>query len=113
MATVEEIKIKGRAYRVFDAVNSIWKRISYWVAASDVEFEDGENLENKLPEMQSDLTDSISQVSNELDQAKTELNSTINTKINTVNSTMNSNYVKKTQLSFVLSGNDLYITKNY
>ena len=109
MATVEEIKIKGRAYRVFDAVNSIWKRISYWVAASDVEFEDGENLEDKMADVQSDLDDSIEQMNNNLNQTKTEINNSITTNMNNVNN----NYVKKTQLSFVLSGNDLYITKNY
>lgn len=109
MATVEEIKIKGRAYRVFDAVNSIWKRLSYWTAASDVEFEDGQNLEDKIDDVQSELTDSISQVSDSLDQTKTEINNSITNNMNNVNN----NYVKKSQLSFVLSGNDLYITKNY
>ena len=109
MATVEEIKIKSRAYRVFDAVNSIWKRVSYWTAASDVEFEDGQNLEDKLEDFRDDVDDSFDQANTNLNQAKAELNTTINNNMNTVSR----NYIKKTQLSFVLSGSDLYITKNY
>lgn len=48
MATVEEEKITGRKYRIWDAVNSIWKRVSYWTAASDVEFENGKNAEDEV-----------------------------------------------------------------
>ena len=48
MATVEEEKITGRKYRLWDAVNQIWKRISYWTAASDVEFDNGRNGEEEL-----------------------------------------------------------------
>ena len=87
MATVEEVKISGRAYRVWDAVNSIWKRVSYWTKASDVEFDDESNLEDKITSVNGNIT---------------QLSSDVNT-----------NYVGKTQLTFTLSGNDLYITKTY
>ena len=48
MATVEETIITGRKYRIWDAVNNIWKRVSYWTKASDVEFEDGLNGEDEI-----------------------------------------------------------------
>lgn len=48
MATVQETNIINRKYRIWDAVNNIWKRISYWTSASDVEFEDGMNAEDKI-----------------------------------------------------------------
>lgn len=105
MATIDEIKIKGRAYRIWDAVNSIWKRISYWTAASDVEFEDGLNLEEKVSEMENTIDDAVEEMNDNLNDTKAELNDQMNT--------IRSNYIRKTQLTFVLSGSDLYITKNY
>ena len=48
MATVDEVKVTGRKYRLWDAVNEIWKRVSYWTKASDVEFEDGLNGEDEI-----------------------------------------------------------------
>lgn len=94
MATVEEVKITGRKYRIWDAVNGIWKRISYWTKASDVEFEDGLNLEDKISDMNTEITQDIT---------------VVNQSINNLNSTK----IAKSQLTFVLSGSDLYITKTY
>lgn len=91
MATVEEIKITGRKYRVWDAVNNIWKRVSYWTKASDVEFDDGSNAEDKITQLESTVTEDIAEMSSNIDR----------------------DFIKKRQLTFVLSGNDLYITKNY
>lgn len=46
---MKEIIVKGRKYRTLaDSVNKIWHRISYWTAASDVQFEDGSYLEGKV-----------------------------------------------------------------
>lgn len=91
MATVEEIKITGRKYRVWDAVNNIWKRVSYWTKASDVEFDDGSNAEDKITQLEGTVTEDIAEMSSNIDR----------------------DFIKKQQLTFVLSGNDLYITKNY
>ena len=45
---MKEIIVKGRKYRTLaDSVNKIWHRISFWTAASDVQFEDGSYLEGK------------------------------------------------------------------
>lgn len=90
MATVDEVKVTGRKYRLWDAVNEIWKRVSYWTAASDVEFEDGLNLEDKISEKNEEVAD----INDEIDAIQQD-------------------YVQKAQLTFVLSGNDLYITKTY
>lgn len=94
MATVEEVKVTGRKYRIWDAVNNIWKRISYWTKATDVEFNDGTNLEDKISNMNTEITQDI-----------TVVNQSINN--------LNSSKIAKSQLTFVLSGSDLYITKTY
>ena len=54
MATVQETIVTGRKYRIWDAVNNIWKRISYWTKASDVEYEDGLNGEDKIQQIDND-----------------------------------------------------------
>lgn len=94
MATVDEVEVTGRKYRIWDAVNSIWKRISYWTKASDVEFNDGLNLEDKF-----------STISTETSENFEEVNQNI--------SNLDSSKIAKSQLTFVLSGNNLYITKTY
>ncbi len=90
MATVEELQVTGRKFRIWDAVNNIWKRISYWTKSTDVEFNDGVNAEDK-----------ISQINTNIATANTNITNLDNNKIN------------KSALTFTLSGNDLYITKNY
>ena len=97
MATVEELKVTGRKFRIWDAVNNVWKRISYWTKATDVEFKDGVNAEDK-----------ISQINTNIATANTNI-STANTNI----TNLSNNKISKTALTFTLSGNDLYITKNY
>ena len=74
MATVEEVKVTGRKYRIWDEVNSIWKRISYWTKACDVEFDDELNLEDKVDE----INDSIDAVDDRLTQVNTSLTNQIN-----------------------------------
>lgn len=45
-----ERTVTGRFYRVLiDKVNDIWERQSFWKKASDIEFDDGSNLENNRP----------------------------------------------------------------
>lgn len=52
MKSVNEIIQKGNAYRICiddsDETNLRWARQSFWTAASDVEFEDGTTLEEKV-----------------------------------------------------------------
>lgn len=41
--------VTGKKYRILkDAVNKIWDQISFWTAASDVEFVDGLTAEDKV-----------------------------------------------------------------
>lgn len=48
MAINEQI-IKNRKFRkCIDVANKIWLRISFWTAASDVEFNDGKTAEEKV-----------------------------------------------------------------
>lgn len=48
MALNEQIVIGRKFRRCIDEINRVWQRISYWTAASDVEFDDGETAENKV-----------------------------------------------------------------
>ncbi len=52
MKAINETIQKGNAYRTCiddsDAANLQWARQSFWTAASDVEFEDGKTVEQKL-----------------------------------------------------------------
>lgn len=73
MATVEETIITGRKYRIWDAVNSIWKRISYWTKASDVEFEDGMNLEDKVSTINTNMQDMGTTTNQEIGVAESDI----------------------------------------
>ncbi|MCM1186612.1 MAG: hypothetical protein NC251_04225 [Lachnoclostridium sp.] len=49
MATVNEQVATGRVHRVLiDKAAKLWQRISFWTKASDVEFDDGNSLQQKL-----------------------------------------------------------------
>lgn len=49
---INEQKVTGRKFRkLVDEAQKLWLRISFWTAASDVEFEDGKNLEEKINEL--------------------------------------------------------------
>lgn len=42
--------ITGKFYRILtDVTNDVWDRLSFWRKASDIEFDDGTNLENNKP----------------------------------------------------------------
>ena len=42
--------VTGKFYRILtDVTNDVWDRLSFWKKASDVEFEDGTDLENNKP----------------------------------------------------------------
>ena len=46
---INEEKVTGRKFRkLVDEAQKLWQRISFWTMACDVEFEDGENLEEKF-----------------------------------------------------------------
>lgn len=48
MAVNEQI-VTGKKFRIcIDVANKLWKRISFWTKASDVEFNDGKTAEEKL-----------------------------------------------------------------
>ena len=98
MATVDEIKITGKKYRVWNAINEWWERISYWTAASDVEFEDGKNAEEKVTEIDETLTERLNEFEEEVTEDIEQLQQ---------------DAILKSELTFTLSGSTLYITKTY
>ena len=58
MAINEQI-ITGRKFRkCIDVANKVWLRISFWTKASDVEFDDGKTLQEKLGTING-ITDSL------------------------------------------------------
>lgn len=69
MATIQEIKVQGRKYRVWDEFLGLWKRISYWTKAADVEFESGKNAEETVSEISND----INELQTDLDNVETSL----------------------------------------
>ena len=53
---ISESILTGRKYRVWDAANSIWKRLSFWTKASDVEMNDGSTVESTIGNIIGNLT---------------------------------------------------------
>lgn len=102
MATVEETNVTGRKYRIFDEVNKIWKRVSYWTHASDVEFDDGTNLVDKMDDFKTEVDNTIDDFKDETEQAMQELEDSL------IQITLNGNDLAT--LSFELEGNVLSIT---
>lgn len=52
--------VTGKKYRVLtDEKTDQWDRISFWTKASDVEFDDGKNLEEKMLELMAEIQDFI------------------------------------------------------
>lgn len=55
MAINETIKT-GRKFRIqLSGSDNVWKRLSFWTKASDVEFDDGTNAQDKLGTLDTDL----------------------------------------------------------
>ena len=44
----EIIEKTGKSYNIFDKVNNVWNKISFWHKASDCEFNDGKTAQTKL-----------------------------------------------------------------
>ena len=58
MAVVNEQIVIGRAFRkLVDQANNVWMKISFWTKASDVEFDDGKNAEEKFSELKKFVSD--------------------------------------------------------
>lgn len=67
---MQENKIGGKFYRILiDEVNDIWDRISFWTKSTDVEFNDGSDLETKI----TSVNNSIQTVSNNCNGIISEL----------------------------------------
>lgn len=60
MSVVNEIKLKGRAFRkLIDRNTNRWLTESFWTAASDVEFEDGETAETKFASLKNQINNLV------------------------------------------------------
>lgn len=93
---INETIITGRKYRVKSG--SIWKRLSFWTKATDVECEDGKTVEQKIG--------SISGITDDTDSASSDLAASAKA-VKTVNDD-----VKNSINSFNISGNTVTYTKN-
>lgn len=87
--------ITGQKYRILsDFSNKIWDRISFWTKASDVEMNDGSNVESKISSQTSSISTLSGKVSN--------LESTVSgqsTALNSLSSTVSSHSAIITSLS--------------
>ena len=74
---VNETIVTGRYFRkLIDAANRQWQRFSFWTKASDVEFDDGKNAEEKIIE----LKNRINELSGIIETLKIKINA-INTSL--------------------------------
>lgn len=98
MAINEQI-ITGRKFRkCIDVLNRLWIRISFWTAASDVEFADGKTLEQKLGSING-ITDSLD--STDLKSAlSAKAGKVLNDKIGTISEKLMEVILKLSGLSF-------------
>lgn len=54
---VNEVIVTGRKFRkLVDEATRLWQKISFWTKACDVEFEDGLTAEEKIEDLQNQIT---------------------------------------------------------
>ena len=59
---INERNVTGRKYRVWDAANNLWRRLSFWTKASDVELDNGHDLQTEM----GTVTTNISTIQNKI-----------------------------------------------
>lgn len=64
MAINEQIIIGRKFRKLIDESTGLWQRISFWTKASDVEFNDGKNAEEKISDMKSTFQDGVDKIYN-------------------------------------------------
>lgn len=88
---INETISKGNKYRrLKDATNKVWQRISFWTAASDVEFNSGSTLESSLGNV-TGITDSLTSTSSTV-AASAAAVASLNSKITSFQTGVNSLY---------------------
>ena len=84
-----ENKVTGKAYRILtDKANEIYDRVSFWTHATDVEMENGKNLQEEL----SSTIDTINgTITNKISALERTLNSTITNRLSPLETQVNTN----------------------
>ena len=63
---INETIVTGRKFRkLADETTKLWQRMSFWKKASDIEFNDGKNAENKVGAING-ITDSLTSTSSNI-----------------------------------------------
>lgn len=96
----DENIISGKKYKVFK--NGIWKIFSFFTKASDVEFDDGMNAEEKIQDIE-DKKINITDIVDSTESTATNLPASANS-VNTVKNMLGD------QVTYSLSGTTLTIT---
>ena len=107
---INETIVTGRKFRkLVNEATKQWQRISFWTKASDVEFDDGSNLQQKMGTING-ITDSLTSAgSNTALSAKAGKSlqdqiTSLQSQINAINNKLG------TQATFSVSGTTLTIT---
>ena len=100
MAINEQI-ITGRKFRkCIDVANRAWLRISFWTKASDVEFDDGKTLQQKLGTING-ITDSLA--STDVKSAlSAKAGKVLNDKLEDLSKKLTAHMAEQPDLSFVV-----------
>lgn len=103
---INETISKGNKYRrLKDAANKVWQRISFWTAASDVEFDNGTTLQNSLGSV-TGITDSLTSTSSTV-AASAAAVASLNSKITSFQDGVTKLYNKMKELGVTPSGTSL------
>ena len=65
MAINEQIATGRKFRKLADETTKLWQRMSFWKKASDIEFNDGKNAENKVGAING-ITDSLTSTSSNI-----------------------------------------------
>lgn len=108
---INETISKGNKYRrLKDAANKVWQRISFWTAASDVEFDNGTTLQNSLGSV-TGITDSLTSTSSTV-AASAAAVASLNSKITSFQAGVNTLYNKFVSLGVTPSDKTLAAMTN-
>lgn len=108
---INETISKGNKYRrLKDNVNKVWQRISFWTAASDVEFDNGQTAQEALGNI-TGITDSLTSNSSAV-AASANAVSQLNSKITSFQVGVNALYEKLVALGVTPTDNSLSAITN-
>ena len=95
----EIIEKTGKSYNIFDKVNNVWNKISFWHKASDCEFNDGKTAQTKVG--------AIDGITSDLSGESETVAASIKC-VNQLNSSLKSYYDEETETLYIQGGTSNY-----